>query len=225
MIQILQIDTSADDCTVILGRDGKVALKKTTTGARNHAASINLMISDLMEEAGISFEELNAVSVIAGPGSYTGLRIGLATAKAFCYVHDLPLIMHNRLTLLAEEQIQKSAGEYEVFVSVFPAREKESFIAALDNKGEYVKNPLHVMDDELEKILGSFSSKLLVTGRLSSTTGEIMTKRNMKIIQNEVIAPELWTAISYEDFDCKRFVNLAEAEPYYLKHVYTHKKL
>src|ERR1019366_2430074 len=101
MHYLLHIDTSTDTGAVAIGGDGNLLAYRANTETRNHATTINNMINDVLAEVKISLEDLSCIVVCAGPGSYTGLRIGLATAKGLCYALDKPLMLDNRLTLLA----------------------------------------------------------------------------------------------------------------------------
>src|ERR1035437_1453422 len=101
MQYLLHIDTSTDTGVVALNCDGVILAYKVNEEARNHASTINIMIEKLLAGVKISLSDLDGIVVCAGPGSYTGLRIGLATAKGLCYALNVPLILDNKLTLLA----------------------------------------------------------------------------------------------------------------------------
>ena len=92
MKYILHIDTSTDIGTIALSGDGRILSYLRTTETRNHAGVINNMIERVISDMKITLEQLSAISVCAGPGSYTGLRIGVATAKGLCYALNKPLI-------------------------------------------------------------------------------------------------------------------------------------
>src|SRR5882672_2766392 len=101
MEYLLHIDTSTDTGLLAIGCDGQLLAHSMIEESRNHAGTINNMINSLLADAHISFRQLSAVAVCAGPGSYPGLRIGLATAKVLCYALEKPLILDNKLTVLA----------------------------------------------------------------------------------------------------------------------------
>ena len=93
MAVILNIETASTNCSVSIARDGKLlALKEQNSATYSHSEQLNLFIQEAMQEAGVSVNALDAVSVSKGPGSYTGLRIGVSTAKGLCFALDIPLI-------------------------------------------------------------------------------------------------------------------------------------
>jgi tRNA threonylcarbamoyladenosine biosynthesis protein TsaB len=99
---ILAIETATHQCTVALGRDGGLLAERSSGAAKQaHAASVNVFVDAVMREAGHALEELNAVAVGIGPGSYTGLRIGLSAAKGLCHALDIPIIGISTLSALA----------------------------------------------------------------------------------------------------------------------------
>ena len=109
MATILNIDTSTEVCSVSLGKDGiSVALREDHAG-KNHAMQLTLFIDELLQQKGISMHDIDAVAVSGGPGSYTGLRIGVSTAKGICYASGKPLIAIPSLEAMAHHVISNSA--------------------------------------------------------------------------------------------------------------------
>jgi len=190
-------------------------------GSRNHAATINNMINDLLADAGISLSHLSAIAVCAGPGSYTGLRIGLATAKGLCYALDIPLILDNKLTLLAANAALTHPG-YSQYVSLLVAREKEYFIS-IHNSGQVcILQPQHVQEDQLNTMIEKKGSVYIVSNAERKNIDNLMIDEIQ--IDTEINTPlNSWISSAYEKYKYKHFVNLMEAEPFYLKQVYTHK--
>jgi tRNA threonylcarbamoyladenosine biosynthesis protein TsaB len=208
---ILHIDTSGELGFVALGKDGHLLSFKEQPDARNQAASINHDITTVLADAGITLSELSAVAVCSGPGSYTGLRIGLSTAKALCYVLDIPLITHDKLSLLALGQCHSFLSEYDYYVAVLMAREGEYFISSYNNKFEQVIEPQHILEDELKLKISELKGKKLISSNISTSLKQIT---ETDITEDQCIKIETWI---------KDFVNLSTAEPLYLKQVYTHK--
>jgi tRNA threonylcarbamoyladenosine biosynthesis protein TsaB len=220
MIYILHIDTSADRGVIALSREGKVLREKINSEAKNQAATINLLIEEVLKDAAITLNEIAAFSVIGGPGSYTGLRIGLATAKAFCYTLDKPLLLQNKLTVLALQAYHSAPHNYEKYAAILPARAKEYFFCLIDNKGQLAVQPKHIFENELEELIGDYSGSLLISG-----VKEKMFASSAQVVytNSEVIDSQFWAAYSLTQFNEEEFTILATAEPYYLKEVYTHK--
>lgn len=219
---ILYIDTSSDTGLTSLSKDGTLISSVEHTDTRNHASVINNDINTLLSGAGISISNLSAIAVCGGPGSYTGLRIGLATAKALCYVVDIPLMLHHRLALLAAGQIYADTS-YNAYMSVLPARAKEYFAAVYDKDFNPLTEPQHFFDTELEEIINDSPEKTLVTGQVDEFISATATRNDLPVTPGSTIHLDSWVKYAEEQYNCNGFVTLASAEPYYLKQVYTHK--
>lgn len=219
MAYILHIDTSADTSLVALCKEGNLVSSKANVETRNHAASINLIIEEIMEESNLPLSALDAVTVCAGPGSYTGLRIGMGTAKGLCYALDKPLIADNRLTLLAYQSYKTNPG-FGHYAAVLTAREKEYFIAIYDNNFKCVEEPRHASEDEAIALLAGLSAIYVITDASDAFTNKL----NVNTVNNNInLDSILWGQYTFQQFICKHFVSLWLAEPFYLKDVYTHK--
>src|SRR6478736_3881957 len=107
MIYILNIETATKNCSVSIAKDGiTVASKEVSDQGYSHAEKLHVFIEDVIKEAGITVKDLSAVAISQGPGSYTGLRIGVSTAKGLCFSLDIPLIAVSTLKVLAYEAVQ-----------------------------------------------------------------------------------------------------------------------
>src|SRR6476661_7599128 len=126
MAYILHIDTSSNTGIAMLAKDGVPVSTRLHDNSREHAAVINGMVAEVLTEAGVVLNDIAAVAVCNGPGSYTGLRIGLATAKGYCYAAGKPLLLNNRLQLMIEEAKAQSAGAG-TYVALIPARNGEYY--------------------------------------------------------------------------------------------------
>ena len=222
MKYLLHIDTSSDVGTVAISGDGITVSSLNTQETRNHAGAINNMIAELVAAAGISLPQLSAITVCAGPGSYTGLRIGLATAKGLCYALDKPLLLDNRLTLLAYQAYRQHHGRSH-YVSLLLAREKEYFIAGYDPDFNETIHPQHISEDQVANLLEKNGSTYIITDAQEKLTRGLHIINNLQIGGNTKIDLDSWSFYSFEKYNCNHFVNLMESEPFYLKQVYTHK--
>jgi tRNA threonylcarbamoyladenosine biosynthesis protein TsaB len=124
MEQILLIDTSTDICAVGLARDGELLNFLVKEDCKLQSAIIHHLIDEIMKSTSTQLEDLSAVAVCSGPGSYTGLRIGMAVAKGLCYALQKPLIANHKLELLAQQKIQVN-GDYWQYGVVLTARTDE----------------------------------------------------------------------------------------------------
>jgi len=221
MAFILHIDTSGDVGTVAVASEGKVLHSRQNTDTRNQAASINTMIDEVTGAAGISLQQLDAICVCAGPGSYTGLRIGMATAKALCYVLDKPLLLDNRLTLMAFEQYHKHLSEYDLYVSILKARDKEYFICSHNDKFDAVITPRHIFEADIAS-LDTWKGRILVAGNVEEKIFNSIEVNRLEIMNINSIDIATWALYAADALKCNRTVNLSTAEPFYLKQVFTH---
>jgi len=221
MQYLLHIDTSVDTGTVAISGDGVLLATISNEETRNHASTINMMINTVLADAKISLHELSAIVVCAGPGSYTGLRIGMATAKGLCYALDKPLILDNRLTLLAyhASQHHKACSQY---VSLLIAREKEYFITIHDKDFISILPPQHIAEEQLKYLIEKKQNTHIITNAPDYIITDFITN-NFYIDANIKIELSSWAFYAFEQYKCNNTVNLSSAEPFYLKQVYTHK--
>lgn len=222
MAYILHIDTSGETGLVALAHNGQLLSVIENTDTRNHAATLNINIEALLAQHNISLQGLDALCVCGGPGSYTGLRIGLATAKGFCYAMDKPLMMHNKLLLLAVNHMKSNLAEN--IVSILPARDKEYFAAVYNRELNIIKEPQHLHQADLEAFTAELQANFLCAGYRDEA---IKLAFDNKISgYSDTTTPDMaaWAQYSFQQFICNDFVNPANSEPFYLKQVYTHKQ-
>ncbi|MBL7683765.1 MAG: tRNA (adenosine(37)-N6)-threonylcarbamoyltransferase complex dimerization subunit type 1 TsaB [Flavipsychrobacter sp.] len=223
MAYILHIDTSGDAGIVAISKDGVAIAQMENADTRNHAASINLHIEKVLQDSGIAMAQLDAIAVCGGPGSYTGLRIGLATAKGICYLLDKPLMMHHKLQLLALKSIHSHKNEYEHYISILNAREGEYYFASYNSESDTTNEPQHILASDLQGVFSEFSGKCHISGDIGDALKDILSSRNLDFEPGNQPDIARWAAYANERYNCNDFVNLANSEPFYLKQVYTHK--
>lgn len=214
MAYILNIETATKNCSVSLTKNGEiVALKELNEGGFSHAEKLHEFISIVIEESNITFSDLNAIAVSKGPGSYTGLRIGVSAAKGLCFALDIPLISVNTLTSLANS-ISISSGfkipmldarRMEVYSAVFDANNtlKENVTATIIDENSFTdfleKNEVHFFGDGADKCK------------------EILTHKNAFFIDNKFPSALEMGRLSYEKYKKSDIENVAYFEPFYLK--------
>ncbi|PQJ11779.1 tRNA (adenosine(37)-N6)-threonylcarbamoyltransferase complex dimerization subunit type 1 TsaB [Flavipsychrobacter stenotrophus] len=222
MKYLLHIDTSGDTSSVSLALDGQLICTRLNSESRNHASAINIMIDAVLAEAGIIMTQLSGIVVCAGPGSYTGLRIGVATAKGLCYALNIPLLLDNKLTLLAYQAYRQLGTKYKMYVPLLLAREREYFISCFDNGFQNTVIAKHIMESELGEYIGNNSDICLISDNFALENHEKYSE-NIYVHPNVNIDIKEWVFYSFEEYKCNNIVNLSTAEPFYLKQVYTHK--
>lgn len=214
MAYILHIDTATDTGLYLLSRDGQVVLQKDSGSNRDHAATLSELTAALLQEAQLTFQDIAAFAVNGGPGSYTGLRIGLAAAKGYCFALQKPLLLENRLSLLLHTR--QLNNKYNNTIAVLPARAGEYFAAAMDASGKYLLEPQHLMTEELKNWLqeqaGTFSAIGAVQADLMNLFPDITPP---------CYIASVWATLAGQQFKAGHFTDVAAAEPYYLKAAFT----
>ncbi len=200
----------------MLSRGGVPLSVRESPEERDHATRINGLISEVLEEGGVSLGDLSAISVCNGPGSYTGLRIGLATAKGLCFVLDRPLLLVNRLSLMLEE-----GGAEKTKLAILPARKGEYYAALAGEKGGF--SPQHIMTPDLLNFLSNITELSLIVGNPCEDL-EILRDRSEVLFKPYMtINTRIWARQALEAFNSGEVSDLAYAEPEYLKAAYVTK--
>ncbi len=153
---ILHIETATKSCSVALSSNGKLlALKELNSLEYGHAERLTVFVQNVLDEAQIALKDLSAVSVSSGPGSYTGLRIGVSTAKGFCYALNIPLIAIDSLYSLAEQAFIIHPGKN--LCAMIDARRMEVFSAIYNDSLQLIK-PISadIIDEKSYSEFGSF---------------------------------------------------------------------
>lgn len=209
---ILHIETATKNCSVALSSNNQlIALKELATLSYSHAEKLHLFIEELLFEEKLSFQDIQAVAISEGPGSYTGLRIGVAAAKGFCFALNIPLIAIDTLEILAKA-IQIENG---VIIPMIDARRKEVFTTVFDAKyNKIVPTQAKVLEEN------SFTEFDLITilGDGSLKASEIMLHPNA-IFKTKICYPSAkeMVSIAFKKYIDKDFVDLAYFEPNYGK--------
>lgn len=213
MEYILNIETATKNCSVALAKDGKtIVCKEIAEEGYSHAERLHVFIEEIIKEAGITLNDLSAIAVSQGPGSYTGLRIGVSAAKGLCYALDIPLIAVDTLQALAS-QVAISNG---LIIPMIDARRMEVYSAVfapnLERKREVLAEI--ITDNSFENL----QETLYFVGDCAEKCKSVLTKENY-IFLDEIVYPSAkeMSAISFEKFKKSDTVDVAYFEPYYLK--------
>lgn len=226
MALILNIDTATETGSICLAKDGIAVGSMVNRDQKDHAAWIQPAISSLMKDMGYRMQQLQAVAVTAGPGSYTGLRVGMATAKGLCFALNIPLITENTLKVMAYAAILPTSPEDEgtLLCPMIDARRMEVFTALYDQDLEEVMPPAAIIleNDSFNKELENNSILFLGNG---STKWKHVCHHHPNALFAEVIHTAVHLApLAERLFLQENFANLAYEEPVYLKEFYTYMK-
>lgn len=217
---ILQIETATQVCSVALSANGETIAFRDIDEPNVHAARLTLMVKELLHECGLSFRELAAVAVGKGPGSYTGLRIGVSTAKGFCYAMDLPLIYLDTLAGMAAGFIAANSpiagGTH--FCPMVDARRMEVYAAVYDDRLAIIMPPAAVIVDTQSFADLRAAQRLVLFGSGADKLAELFADRDwIEVIPHFKNSARHFSQLAYRAFLDKQFADVAYSEPYYLK--------
>ena len=219
MATILNIETSTMVCSVALSVDGKVVAIEESLEKNSHAKNITIFSEKVIENAGISFNQLDAVAVSMGPGSYTGLRIGVSTAKGFCYAIDKPLIAINTLkSLAAGMRTQIKNTQDFLLCPMIDAKRMEVYYAFFDsNLNEVRETKAEVIDsNSFDDVFAKH--KMIFAGDGSAKCKTFLGyHKNALFLDNYLPSSGNMCVLSEQSFNEKKFEDVAYFEPFYLK--------
>ena len=220
MALILQIETATDVCSVSIAEDGVTIAIEFDSRGRNHASILLPSIDNCIRKSGITLNELDAVAVSMGPGSFTGLRIGVATAKGICYALDKPLIAVNTMKSMASH-FRKNHALDVLICPMIDARRKEVYTALFDqNLNELFDTRAMILsEDSLQEWTSGHPIAFLGSG--AKKCGAILNSTsNCLFFSDFQISSEGMNAICMDSYANKRFEDVAVFEPFYLKDFY-----
>lgn len=229
-MMILNIDTATDLASVSLSKDGSVLGTLENNAQKDHASWIQVAINTLLHKEGCSLQQLQAVAVTAGPGSYTGLRVGMATAKGLCFALQIPLITINTLQAMANAAIDqwasKAAGMQPplYFCPMIDARRMEVFTAVYDISLQEIIAPKAMVLDELSFKEELNNRSLICFGNGSLKWKNVSRYPNVLFIDEKIDIAKSLAKLASDLHLSQNFANLAYAEPVYLKEFYTYTK-
>lgn len=213
MVYILHLETSTKICSVALSLNGKlIAEKETQEDGYSHGENLTLFIEDVLNQAKISVKNLSAVSVSSGPGSYTGLRIGVSTAKGLCYPLNIPLIAVDSLLSLAE--IAKDKQYSSNLCALIDARRMEVYNAIFDRNGDQIKE---ITADIIDQSSYSQFEPFVYFGDGAEKLNEIWKDKNCSLDPSIVSSAKGQVGLAFKKFLSKEVEDVAYFEPLYLK--------
>ncbi|WP_097046463.1 tRNA (adenosine(37)-N6)-threonylcarbamoyltransferase complex dimerization subunit type 1 TsaB [Flagellimonas pacifica] len=215
MARILNLETATTNCSVSISEDNEiVSLKENNAMNYSHSEQLHVFIKEALNEASLSFLDLDAVAVSKGPGSYTGLRIGVSAAKGLCFSLDLPLISVPTLQSMAS-QIKALDGE--IVIPVLDARRMEVYSCVFNANYEVVRETRAEIIDEssFDKFLAG--SKVHLVGSGAEKCIEVLNHPNMNFDTSIIPSAKEMAQLSFKKFQEGLFEDVAYFEPYYLK--------
>lgn len=222
MAIILGIETATSICSVALVRDGKLIAVRESEGLKEHSAALTGYIADVFSEAGLTYQQMDAIAVSMGPGSYTGLRIGVSSAKGLCYAIDKPFIAIDTLKSLAWQALQSCEQrginiKSSILAPMIDAGRMEVYTAVFDSGLLMIEpvNALIVTEGAFEQFV---DREIIYFGEGALKCKPLLDARtNITFVENISLSGEAICMLGEIEFAKSNFADVAYCEPFYLK--------
>jgi tRNA threonylcarbamoyladenosine biosynthesis protein TsaB len=215
MARILCLETTTTNCSVALAQDGNViAIKEDLSNGYSHGELLHQYIAEVLRQGECQLSDLDAIAVSKGPGSYTGLRIGVSSAKGLCFANDLPLIATETLKALAQ---QVNPEEINAIIPMLDARRMEVYSAVFNSSFEKIRDTKAEIVDEQSFAAYLEQGKTVFIGNGVEKFEAICMHPNALFIGNALPSARNMATLAEMAFQDKNLEDLAYFEPYYLK--------
>ena len=218
MAFILNIDTSTNNASVCLAKEDHVLTIKKNNDQKDHAAWLHPAIQEIMKEASFQLTDVDAIAVTIGPGSYTGLRVGLATAKGICIALEKPLLTLNTLLVMANAIKNE---QVDLLCPMIDARRMEVFTALYTKELVTVKAPVAIIVDKNSFAKELVSNTICFSGNGTEKFKLLSNNGNARFSNSGFDVSDMVT-LSDVLFLKDEFSDLAYTDPLYLKEFYTY---
>jgi tRNA threonylcarbamoyladenosine biosynthesis protein TsaB len=210
---ILNIETATKNCSVALAKNGSTLIcKELAEEGYSHAEFLHVFIEAIIKEAGIAFADLKAIAVSQGPGSYTGLRIGVSAAKGLCYALGIPLIAIDTMQTLAQ-QVQQVEG---YIVPMIDARRMEVYSAIFTSNYEAVRETQ--AEVITENSFAAIKETIYFIGDCNEKCKTVLSAPNFVFLEGiQYPSAKEMSALSFDKYQKSDTVDVAYFEPFYLK--------
>ena len=214
MSTILSVETSTTNCSVSLSKQGEtLVLKEDNNKNYSHAESLHVFIDSVLKSAQMKRSDLNAIAVSKGPGSYTGLRIGVSAAKGLCYALDIPLISISTLQALAYQLKIKNG----LIVPMLDARRLEVYSAVFDASYQMIRSIEAQILNEESFLDYLTAGKVYFIGNGVEKTKQLITHPNAVFVEGKLPSANEMSTLAYEKYKKSDIEDVAYFEPFYLK--------
>ncbi|MBK9737270.1 MAG: tRNA (adenosine(37)-N6)-threonylcarbamoyltransferase complex dimerization subunit type 1 TsaB [Saprospiraceae bacterium] len=217
MATILQLETSGEVCSVAISKDAKLLTFSESYENNSHTGVITILIKQCLDDVNLSLIDIDAVAVSGGPGSYTSLRVGVATAKGICYGTGCRLIVIDSLFILASGINIKMIKSEDVIIPMIDARRMEVYTSIFNNKLECIFQTESVILEEncFDKVLSSSGQRHICgSGALKYVN---MFPSERVTLHHQSTSAKFMTEMAHRLFKAAVFTDLAYYSPYYFK--------
>jgi tRNA threonylcarbamoyladenosine biosynthesis protein TsaB len=226
MSWLLHIETATPMCGVALANNGKIVSQRISKEGLHHAENLHVFIEDCLSEAKIKPNDISAISVSNGPGSYTGLRIGMSAAKGLAYALQIPLISISTLSILCENaKVKYDLNETSLLCPMFDARRMEIYTGLYTSDLTIIRAPeALVVDEDWVKSFSEMPSIYFFGDGMDKCRNLLSNLPNVVFLENVFPFPEAALPLALKAFETNHFEDVAYAEPAYLKPYFFAKK-
>lgn len=217
MALILNIETSTTVCSVSLSNKGELLSFKEINNGYTHAENLHVFIEDVLKEASFKLNQLNAISISKGPGSYTGLRIGVSAAKGLAFSLNIPLIAIDTLEIMTNRAISNKYGTA-FYCPLIDARRMEVYTAIYDNNLVQIKNTeALIVDEDSIKQFSEYNKIYFFGDGMEKCRSVLSSLKNSEFIPDVLPSAKAMCDLSYKKYLKNTFEDVAYFEPFYLK--------
>lgn len=218
MSLILNIDTALENASVSLAQNGELIEAAYSDNQKDHAAWLHPAVEEILNKTGTAFHNINAVSVSIGPGSYTGLRVGLSAAKGYCYALNIPLLTIGTLEIMAHSVISQATG---LICPLIDARRMEVYTAAYNKNGKEISPPRPLIINEQSFAEELKSGPVLFCGNGAKKLQKILIHSPAAYYTDTGDMAGPLAKLAFKQYSDGRKTGLAYTEPLYIKEFYT----
>jgi len=223
---ILSIETSTAICSVAIHNEGKLMANADLYLEKSHSNSLTPLIEQLLHHCDLQMSDLNAIAVSSGPGSYTGLRIGLSTAKGLCYALEIPLISISSLDSMTTQVLNFHKGDNSIYIPMLDARRMEVFYKVSDEDLVDVEKMSNLILNEssFNNYLNMYK-RIFLFGNGAQKAWELLKDQSEKFVWIDKVNPsaQFYGEMALKKFEKEQFEDLAYFEPNYGKEFYSPK--
>lgn len=217
MALILNIETSTTVCSVSLSNKGELLSFKEINNGYTHAENLHVFIEEVLKEASLTLNQLNAIAVSKGPGSYTGLRIGVSAAKGLAVSLNIPLIAIDTLEIMSNSAKSNEHGKA-FYCPLIDARRMEVYTAIYDNNLVQIKNTeALIVDQDSIKQFSEYNKIYFFGDGMEKCRSILSAIKNSEFIVDILPSAKAMRKLSYKKYLEKTFEDVAYFEPFYLK--------
>lgn len=212
---ILLIETATERCSCALANEQGIVSYAESNEPNSHSAKLSLLIDGLFTQTQYSYSDLSAIAVSIGPGSYTGLRIGVSTAKGLAYALDIPVIALKTCEIFAAPVFEKNHNA--CCVAMIDARRMEVYASIFHNKKEIKPCSADILEEGIYEEYLSDKENVIFVGNCLEKAKKVFELKNYFFDLSVELSAKNMQSLAFEKYNKKEFVDVAYFEPFYLK--------